>query len=262
MSDCASIQESISALVDGELSGEDLETVLRHLDQCGDCAAVRAEMVRLKAVAQVALASTSCPSSLRRRVSHALNAEVRERREEARAWRPVHFVWAPAALAAGLLLLFAGRPGYVPLHELPSLQQRNSLHRVAHETPQTAALALREELDIGVRPVELAPLGLRFESAGRTSLGGCKGAYFTFVTPGGQRLTVFEICPQGKSVPAGRSASRYNLPDGWQILRTADGRDILFLKPPRGLVVAICSDLPLQKAADAGKLVGEQLARD
>jgi len=63
-------------------------------------------------------------------------------------------------------------------------------------------------------------------------------------------------------VPAGRSASRYNLPDGWQILRTADGRDILFLKPPRGLVVAICSDLPLQKAADAGKLVGEQLARD
>jgi len=261
MGDCASIQESISALVDGELSGEELEETLRHVEECGQCAAVRAEMVRLRAVAQVALASTVCPSSLRRSVSRALHAAERERREPAPAARALRFVWAPAALAATLLLLFTGRPGYVPLHELPSLEQRNSLQKVAISSPADAAQALREELGIGVRPVELARMGLRFESAGRASLGGCKGAYFTFVSPEGQRLTVFEICPQGKAVPSGRSARRYDLPDQWQILRSADGKDILFLKPPRGLVVAICSDMPLRKAADAGRLVGEQLAR-
>jgi len=242
MGDCASIQESISALVDGELSGEELEETLRHVEECGQCAAVRAEMVRLRAVAQVALASTVCPSSLRRSVSRALHAAERERREPAPAASALRFVWAPAALAA-------------------TLEQRNSLQKVAISSPADAAQALREELGIGVRPVELARMGLRFESAGRASLGGCKGAYFTFVSPEGQRLTVFEICPQGKAVPSGRSARRYDLPDQWQILRSADGKDILFLKPPRGLVVAICSDMPLQKAADAGRLIGEQLAR-
>ncbi len=258
MTDCESVQESISALADGELTGDELRSVAQHLEECSDCARVRAEMVRLRAVTQVALASTSCPSHLRKRALHALNEEQRSLRDTQAVRRPLRFVWAPAAVAAALLLLFAGRPGYVPLHELPTLQQRNSLHS---GSPVLAAEALREELDIGVRPVELAPLGLRFESAGRASVAGCKGAYFTFVSPDGQRLTVFEICPGGKAVPSGRSAERYDLRDGWQILRTSDGRDILFLKPPRGLVVAICSELPLQKAADAGRLVQEQMAR-
>jgi len=265
MNECDSFKEQISARVDGELSPESDSLLTEHMATCGACRNEYVLMLHMKKTVGAAVAAVKCPESLRRSVEAALDPSDTERREQHQIRRrPApwwQFAWAPAAAAAGLVLLFIGRPAYVPIHQLPALENNRAATAVATASPRDAATRLGSETGLPIRPVELSALGMRFDSAGKADLGGCRAGYFTFVTPEGSRITVFEICPNKRTLPEGAGLERYESAEGARLVKAADGRNIVFWSQ-NGLVIAICSEMPVESIAGASSVVEAQLQGD
>jgi len=262
MNECESFQELISARVDGELAPESDSRLVEHVSACRTCRAEYELMLQMKTSVGAAMAAVTCPDSLRRSIEAALDPSDTERREQHQIRRrPApwwQFAWAPAAAAAGLVLLFIGRPAYVPIHQLPALENNRAATAVATASPRDAAARLGSETGLPIRPVELSALGMRFDSAGKADVGGCRAGYFTFVTPEGSRITVFEICPNKRTLPEGAGLERYTSAEGARLVKAADGCNIVFW-PQNGMVIAICSEMPVESIAGASSLVSSQL---
>jgi anti-sigma factor RsiW len=93
--------ESLSAEVDGALSGLEEEATRSHIDGCSKCRARRTELLLLKSVVREATASASASDALRARLA----ATVRDRRRW-RTRRLAAFAGAltAAAVAVGILV--------------------------------------------------------------------------------------------------------------------------------------------------------------
>jgi anti-sigma factor RsiW len=116
MISCQSIQEDLTAWIDGELSAGRADVVRQHVTECTTCRD-EAESLRVaikwhrQALVHAIALDDFDPTPLRWRLDRAV------RREEERGWRwvwrPVAFAGAALAAAAGILIAIAGGPGAV-----------------------------------------------------------------------------------------------------------------------------------------------------
>ena len=111
MSDCAEIQEEISAMLDGELPAERREAVERHLASCEDCRRVLAAFTALSEAME--MESPPAESSARWLSAAFLpgtpEAEPeRISRERGRKTKPVRRLWRRVLPAAACFLILAG----------------------------------------------------------------------------------------------------------------------------------------------------------
>ncbi len=117
MQSCRTIQENLTAWIDGELSARWNDRVGQHVQACSACAAetesLRAaiEWQRRTLVNAIVVEGLD-PAVLQRRFERALRAddEATVERGWSWLWRPVAFASAAVAVAAGVLLFVAGGP--------------------------------------------------------------------------------------------------------------------------------------------------------
>lgn len=259
MRDCSEYAELASVYVDGELTSSEAEPLLEHLESCTHCQMVLASFSRIREETRLAIAGVRCPDRLRATISDSLDHEREAQavqRPRRRQWWQMS--WAPAAAAAVFLFLFLLRPAYVPLQTLPDSVRDGGPVQVQRMTPPQLVNASREH-GLKVRPVDLNAMGMSMKDSGITSVGGCKAAYFTWADTRGSHVTVFQICPDERKVPAGADLSRYDCTG--RLVKTSSGENIVFWNRD-GQLVAICSEMPVRRLVEVGRAVSGQLHLD
>ncbi|MCK5687958.1 hypothetical protein KAI87_01750 [Myxococcota bacterium] len=96
---CSEIHQAISWILDDEVDLQELHDFEDHLRECTECSALLAREERLRRVVKRAGQSVVAPASLRSSVSRAVYSDQKQKR----SFRQ----WAPAAMAAAILLSFA-----------------------------------------------------------------------------------------------------------------------------------------------------------
>ncbi|MYN30248.1 anti-sigma factor family protein [Duganella levis] len=103
--DCKLSREELSAYLDAELDGAELQQVQAHLDQCASCRAALAQLEVLQDQLQVDATHYAAPAYLR----HRIHAALHDNRPPLPAARPRRWSWAwiNLGLAAGATTAFA-----------------------------------------------------------------------------------------------------------------------------------------------------------
>ncbi len=124
---CRTIENLTSAYLEGEVSADERMAVEAHLPQCRACASAVQDARRMLALLH-GLPRVEAPASFTDDVMNRVREAVAEEAEVSLGWRRFlpdfawprleweRWVWAPAAMAAGVLLTLGGiRVGLVPV---------------------------------------------------------------------------------------------------------------------------------------------------
>ncbi len=160
---------------------------------------------------------------------------------------------------AALLLVFILRPGMLPLEHLPKAAVKGPGYEGVFANPETAARHMAEETGLRLKGISLDRLGFTFVSAGATKVAGVDAAMFAFRDQAGNEVIVFQIAPRRLQVPTGRDISQYGLPA--RLIVCKNGCRVVYWLQ-NGLVVAVCTELPLEQSTTAGKIIAAQLQED
>lgn len=140
--DCATAREYACLQIDGELTHEDCQRLVAHLDACGHCARFAAE-TELTSRMLRAIEPERAPLGLLQQIQKATEERTAPAKTPA-LWRR----WAPsvagvAAAAALVVVLLTNQPASVPV--APMVAQAPALERVAppveHTQPQPVEMA-------------------------------------------------------------------------------------------------------------------------
>jgi anti-sigma factor RsiW len=109
---CKEYAEKLSALVDGEISGDGAEAVRAHVASCEACRAALVEMEKLRKLVNV-LDPPEPDENKWDSAWGAVNAAIDRREKVIRTWRAAVPLAAAAAIIIALVLIFAppGGPG-------------------------------------------------------------------------------------------------------------------------------------------------------
>lgn len=101
---CGNVQNSLSAYIDRELTGEQMLSIRAHINRCPRCAQEHQELSALKAEL-VQLPSMEPRAELEREILQAINREDSESRPVRLSFRSLGSLVATSAVAAALALL-------------------------------------------------------------------------------------------------------------------------------------------------------------
>ncbi|MBR4953961.1 MAG: zf-HC2 domain-containing protein, partial [Oscillospiraceae bacterium] len=107
MTDCAKIQELISAMLDGELSAEEKSLVKEHIDSCSECAAMYEMFALVSGELESDLAEA--PADLKNKVMAGIKPE-KKKKGLIVSLRP--YMTAAACLVLVIGVVAAGRGGF------------------------------------------------------------------------------------------------------------------------------------------------------
>lgn len=103
---CADYNESLNALLDGEITPAQAAPLVAHIAGCADCTRTLAELAELRAGLALALPGEEVPADLQARIEAMLTPDVLPFRHR---WRPAPSWLAAGALAAALMLALLPR---------------------------------------------------------------------------------------------------------------------------------------------------------
>ena len=101
---CGNVQNSLSAYIDRELTGEQMLSIRAHINRCPRCAQEHQELSALK-TELVQLPSLEPRAELEREILQAINREDSESRPVRLSYRSLGSLVATSAVAAALALL-------------------------------------------------------------------------------------------------------------------------------------------------------------
>jgi anti-sigma factor RsiW len=113
MMNCSDIQERLSAMVDGELSSEEQETVLAHAEACAPCMAAYADWMEFRMMMD---GEDALPAGMSTDFRARLASDVLRRRRS----RITRVVGAVAAAILIAVALFLADDGTAPEGNLPA----------------------------------------------------------------------------------------------------------------------------------------------
>jgi anti-sigma factor RsiW len=190
--DCAELERSLDAWVDGELDAREEVEAERHVAGCDRCRveAERSRRVRLSLRAKLHEAMdpamTPAPDALRQRIHVALVQERRPLWRRALAPLPLG---AMAACAAGVLVVLATQGGTDPLVDEAVRKHTRDLPlevTAASLGPDSVARWFTGKLDFNAAPPRFGAGGVRLVGARLSNIQDRPAAYVRYELPRGQ----------------------------------------------------------------------------
>lgn len=135
---CLEIQETLSAMIDGEADDSASAALFLHLSACGECRRVLHTVVQMKEALRREMPSAGVPSSLDRRILQTFGARQEAARPAVRVgFRRKISLPVSAAILALILSIAAGAfvtSTYFPRHEIIEKQEQELVYIM--ELPQ------------------------------------------------------------------------------------------------------------------------------
>ncbi len=235
------IEHFLSADADSELSAEEVQAVSQHLAGCPNCAARLASERALKAALRKRVPIVSTPANVRRHIAAQLDRSAQPRLgERIRAFTPV-LRWAPAAIAAVLIVIVLlsrhSRTPTVPAFDQAVASfttfQSKFVPNVSADSAASLGQRYSEWIGVPVSVWNFDKLGYRLVGGRADRLPDGRPVVYTLHTgPNGrivcafQRLSHFAVPPGGQTVNRVHHFYRYK---GMSVCLTTEGDMVCIL---------------------------------